>query len=138
MRKLYYLKPNIQYSFTTFFAILSAMEIVLFGLLLYVVENLNIHRSYDVMLYIRFSLVLIIILLFSGFNFWLGMRLSHRIVGPMIQIQRVLERAIKNDYSSRIQLRNNDYLYEIADKINLLLEKLDKKSKKIKQDSNEE
>jgi len=138
MRKFYYLKPNIQYSFTTFFAILSAMEIVLFGLLLYIVENLNIHRSYDVMLYIRFSIVLIIILLFSGFNFWLGMRLSHRIVGPMIQIQRVLERAIKNDYSSRIHLRNNDYLYEIADKLNLLLEKLDQKSKKLQQDSNEE
>ena len=138
MRKLYYLKPNIQYSFTTFFAILSAMEIVLFGLLLYIVENLNIHRSYDVMLYIRFSIVLFIILIFSGFNFWLGMRLSHRIVGPMIQIQRVLERAIKNDYSSRIHLRNNDYLYEIADKLNLLLEKLDQKTKKLQQDSNEE
>lgn len=138
MRKLYYLKPNIQYSFTTFFAILSAMEIVLFGLLLYIVEHLNIHRSYDVMLYIRFSIVLFIILLFSGFNFWLGMRLSHRIVGPMIQIQRVLERAIKNDYSPRIHLRNNDYLYEIADKLNLLLEKLDQKTKKLQQDSNEE
>lgn len=136
VRKFYYLKPNIQYSFTTFFAVLSAMEIVIFGLLLYIVENLNIHRSYDIMLYIRFSIVFFIILVFSGFNFWLGMRLSHRIVGPMIQIQRVLERAIKDDYSSRIHLRNNDYLHEISDKLNMLLEKLDHQQNKKKENQN--
>jgi signal transduction histidine kinase len=57
------------------------------------------------------------------------MRLSHRIVGPMVQIQRVLERAIKGKYEARINLRTNDYLNEIADDINLLLEKLELESK---------
>ena len=34
----------------------SAVEIALFTFLLYVFEHLNIHRSYDILLYIRFSI----------------------------------------------------------------------------------
>jgi signal transduction histidine kinase len=129
MRKFYYLKPNIQYAFTGAFTILSALEIAVFTFIIYVIEQLSINRSYDELLYIRFSIIFLIILVVSGFNFWFGMRLSHRIVGPMIQIQRILERAIKGKYESRINLRTNDYLHEIAEDINLLLEKLDHESK---------
>jgi methyl-accepting chemotaxis protein len=129
MRKFYYLKPNIQYVFTGAFTILSALEIAIFTFVIYIIEQLSVDRSYDVLLYIRFSIIFLIILIISGFNFWFGMRLSHRIVGPMIQIQRVLERAIKGKYESRINLRTNDYLVEIAEDINLLLEKLDQESK---------
>jgi methyl-accepting chemotaxis protein len=124
MRKFYYLKPNIQYAFTGAFTLLGAIEIAIFTFLLYIVEDLNVHRSYDVLLYIRFSIVFVMVLIISGFNFWFGTRLSHRIVGPMIQIQRVLEKALKGKYDSRIQLRSNDYMHEIAEDLNLLLEKL--------------
>ncbi len=130
MRKFYYLKPNIQYAFTGAFTILSAIEIAIFTVVIFVIDQLSVDRSYDVLLYIRFSIIFLIILIISGINFWFGMRLSHRIVGPMIQIQRVLERAIKGKYEARINLRTNDYLVEIAEDINLLLEKLDHESKK--------
>ena len=133
MRKFYYLKPNIQYAFTGAFTLLGAVEIAIFTFSLYVVEHLNVHRSYDILLYIRFSIVFIMVLIISGFNFWFGTRLSHRIVGPMIQIQRVLEKALKGKYDSRIQLRSNDYLHEIAEELNLLLEKLDGKRSKEKE-----
>ena len=129
MRKFYYLKPNIQYAFTGAFTILSAIEIAVFTVVIFIVDQLSIGRSYDVLLYIRFSIIFLIILIISGINFWFGMRLSHRIVGPMVQIQRVLERAIKGKYEARINLRTNDYLNEIADDINLLLEKLELESK---------
>lgn len=129
MRKFYYLKPNVQYSFTSFFALLTAIEIVLFGLTLYVVEQLSRHYTYDVMLYVRFSTILLVVLVFTGFNFWYGVRLSHRIAGPMIQIQRVLEQASKGNYKVRIQLRSNDYLHEIGDGLNALLERLEKQQK---------
>jgi methyl-accepting chemotaxis protein len=129
MRKFYYLKPNIQYAFTGAFTILSAIEIAVFTLVIFIVDQLSVGRSYDVLLYIRFSIIFLIILIISGINFWFGMRLSHRIVGPMVQIQRVLERAIKGKYEARINLRTNDYLNEIADDINLLLEKLELESK---------
>ena len=129
MRKFYYLKPNIQYAFTGAFTILRAIEIAVFTLVIFIVDQLSVGRSYDVLLYIRFSIIFLIILIISGINFWFGMRLSHRIVGPMVQIQRVLERAIKGKYEARINLRTNDYLNEIADDINLLLEKLELESK---------
>ena len=129
MRKFYYLKPNIQYAFTGAFTILSAIEIAVFTLIIFIIDQLSVGRSYDVLLYIRFSIIFLIILIISGINFWFGMRLSHRIVGPMVQIQRVLERAIKGKYEARINLRTNDYLNEIADDINLLLEKLELESK---------
>ena len=129
MRKFYYLKPNIQYAFTGAFTILSAIEIAVFTVVIFVIDQLSVDRSYDVLLYIRFSIIFLIILIISGINFWFGMRLSHRIVGPMIQIQRVLERAIKGKYEARINLRTNDYLVEIAEDINLLLEKLDQDTK---------
>lgn len=132
MRKFYYLKPNIQYAFTGAFTLLGAVEIAVFTFSLYVVEHLNVHRSYDILLYIRFSIVFIMVLIISGFNFWFGTRLSHRIVGPMIQIQRVLEKALKGKYDSRIQLRSNDYMHEIAEDLNLLLEKLDGKKSEEK------
>lgn len=135
MRKYYYLKPNIQYAFTSFYTMLTAIEIIAFGLVLYVVEGLNLHHSYDILLYIRFSIVLLVILIFTGFNFWYGMRLSHRIVGPMIQILRVLESATKGEFKSRIQLRSNDYLHEISDELNLLLEKLENQQEKQKKSS---
>ena len=130
MRRFYYLKPSIQYAFTSFFALLAAIEIVLFGLLLYAVEHLRIYYSYDLMLYFRFSILLVILLIFTGFNFWYGVRLSHRIAGPMVQIKRVLERATKGEYKSRIKLRSNDYLHEISDELNLLLEKLENQQAK--------
>jgi signal transduction histidine kinase len=130
MRRLYYLKPNVQYAFTSFFAILTATEIIIFGLVVYLVENLNTQYSYDVMLYIRFSIILLLVLIFTGFNFWYGVRLSHRIAGPMVQIKRVLEQALKGEYEKRIQLRSNDFLHEIGDELNLLLEKLDNQQKK--------
>ena len=133
MRKYYYLKPNIQYAFTSAFTLLSAVEIALFTFLLYVFEHMNIHRSYDVLLYIRFSFIFIIVLVISGFNFWFGMRLSHRIVGPMIQIQRILERVLQGKYESRIQLRNTDYLHELAEDINKLIDDLENKQSKSNQ-----
>ena len=136
MRKFYYLKPNIQYAFTAAFTLLSAIEIAVFTFLLYTFEHLNIHRSYDIMLYIRFSLIFLMVLVISGFNFWFGMRLSHRIVGPMIQIQRVLEKAIQGNYGFRIKLRTNDYLHEVAEDINQLLENLDDKTNKQSQNQN--
>jgi two-component system sensor histidine kinase ResE len=132
MRKIYYLKPNIQFIFTGAFTILSAIEIAIFTVVIFLVEHLNIDRSYDMLIYIRFSIVFVTILVISSINFWFGIKVSHRIVGPMVQIQRVLERALKGKYESRIKLRTDDYLHEIAEDINLLLEKLDQESKENK------
>jgi signal transduction histidine kinase len=137
MRKIYYLKPKIQNAFTSFFTILTAVEIILFGILFYVVDRWNIDRSYDTVFYIRYTILFLIVLLFSVINFWFGLRISHRIGGPMVNIQRILEQAQRGNYKSRITLRSKDYLHEIADSVNLLLEKLETHQKQTKTDINE-
>mgnify|MGYP001317693735 CR=1 FL=1 len=138
MRKIYYLKPDVQNAFTNFFAVLTAVEIILFGVLIYVVDHLNINRPNDMLYYIRFTILFLIVLLFSIINFWICLRLSHRIGGPMINIQRILEQAQRGDYKVRITLRSKDFLHEIADSVNLLLEKLETQQKQLKENKSDD
>ena len=53
--------------------------------------------------------------------------MSHKIAGPMYRIEMELERILNGDLSKRIILRKGDYMKEIADGINLLIDKLAKK-----------
>jgi len=137
MRKIYYLKPDIQNAFTNFFAVLTAVEIILFSVLIYVVDHLNINRLNDMLYYIRYTILFLIVLLFSVINFWIGLRLSHRIGGPIVNIQRILEQAQRGDYKARINLRSKDFLHEIADSVNLLLEKLETQQKQLKENKSD-
>lgn len=54
----------------------------------------------------------------------LGIRQSHRIVGPMNRIKRMLEAIGNGDYSQRIVLRQGDALEELAKSINQMSESL--------------
>ena len=56
--------------------------------------------------------------------FWLGLVLSHRIVGPINRIEHELDRIIKGETHHRIRLRKNDGLMTIAHKINILTAKI--------------
>jgi len=131
LRRFYYIKPNIQHPFTSLFTILLAVEILLFGIIIFFGESMINQVPVVFKIYYRFAFILISILIFSLFNFWMGTRLSHKIVGPLVQIQRVLDKAINGNYKIRIQLRSGDLLHEIEHKVNTLLEKLEKSQKKI-------
>jgi signal transduction histidine kinase len=51
---------------------------------------------------------------------------SNRIVGPIPRLEKELDRAIAGDYSVRIKARDKDELKNFIDKINTLLEKVDR------------
>ena len=51
---------------------------------------------------------------------------SNRLVGPIPRIERELDKVIAGDYSIRIKARDKDELNRFINKINLLLEKIDK------------
>lgn len=51
---------------------------------------------------------------------------SNRIVGPIPRLERELDRAIAGDYSIRLKARDNDELNSFINKVNLLLERVDK------------
>ena len=46
-------------------------------------------------------------------------------VGPVVQINRTLDQAIEGQYKNRINLRSNDFLHEVGDKVNQLLDQLE-------------
>ena len=56
--------------------------------------------------------------------FWMGLTLSHRIVGPISRIERELDKIIGGDFRHQIRLRKNDDLADIANKINSITAKL--------------
>ena len=51
---------------------------------------------------------------------------SNRIVGPVPRLERELDKVIAGDYSVRIKARDNDELKALINKINMVLEKVDR------------
>ncbi len=51
---------------------------------------------------------------------------SNRIIGPIPRIARELDKVLAGDYSVRLRARDKDELSSFINKINLLLEKIDK------------
>lgn len=60
--------------------------------------------------------------------FFLGIKQSHRIVGPMHRITRTLEAIGKGDFSQRITLRDGDTLEGLAKAINKMAETLQRRA----------
>ncbi len=66
--------------------------------------------------------VLGFIVLSGGVVMHQARRFSHRIAGPTYRISRAMRRVRDGDIGFRIALREDDYLGEIADEFNLLLD----------------
>ena len=75
---------------------------------------------------INFLLILgvppIVILLFI----W-GAVLSHRLIGPLERLENDLKKISDGDYSMRLRIRKDDDLRPIADVINRIIDKLERK-----------
>ncbi len=54
-------------------------------------------------------------------------KLTHRYYGPLVAVKRFLNILIEGEYSSRISLRKNDELKDIAAKLNELAQALEEK-----------
>jgi len=71
--------------------------------------------------------LLVELLLAIPLLFFLGVRQSHRIVGPMGRLKRALETIGQGDFSQRVQLRQGDMLEDLARAINKMAEHLQKR-----------
>ncbi len=67
------------------------------------------------------SLSLMVVSVFTG------VKLSHRIYGPIVQFRKHVGCLINGDLTSRVHLRDADHFTELADDLNVLAEKLQKK-----------
>jgi len=56
---------------------------------------------------------------------FMGVKLSHRIYGPIVQIRKHVQNLINGDFKSRIHLRDRDHFVELQEDLNALAEKLE-------------
>ncbi len=72
--------------------------------------------------------VIIIVLLLIPFSLvlfgWWAYYVSHRLVGPLGRLYRELDERIAGRTKAHIRFRKKDYLAELANKINALLDRL--------------
>ncbi len=62
-----------------------------------------------------------LLVLAGGFFLFNTVKVSNQVLGPLVRIRRVLEEH-KQDRRQRIRLRKDDFLIELADDINRLLD----------------
>ena len=74
--------------------------------------------------------LLVELLLAIPLIFILGIRQSHRIVGPMKRLKAALEAIGRGDFSQRITLRQGDVLEDLAEAINKMAESLQQRQKR--------
>jgi len=86
---------------------------------------IGILRTANLALFVRLLLIAPLVFVFA-------IVLSHRIAGPIYRIRTTLDEILKGDYSKRLFLRKTDELKDIADRINSLIDLLDKKDKELK------
>ncbi|MCA9735853.1 MAG: hypothetical protein H6696_12250 [Deferribacteres bacterium] len=125
MRKIYYVFPKIQYPISLQWTATVVIQLIVFGVTVILTSRITENLERDMAIYMRFAVFIAEILLFSMFNFWLSIKLTHRIAGPLVQVQRVLNQARHGNYDVRVKMRTNDYLHEFATEVNLLLQGLE-------------
>ncbi|MES2855648.1 MAG: hypothetical protein V4692_07285 [Bdellovibrionota bacterium] len=71
------------------------------------------------------------LLAFSGtltlIMFAAGIALSHRLFGPMVSINRLIDQLVAGDYKARGSLRKKDEWHDVMDRLNTLAENLEAK-----------
>jgi nitrate/nitrite-specific signal transduction histidine kinase len=71
--------------------------------------------------------MLIELMLAAPLVYYLGLRQSHQVVGPLRRITRMLGAVGSGDFSQRIVVRHNDVLGMVANSINRMAERLQKR-----------
>ncbi len=85
-------------------------------------------QSYAIVALIAVATTLVVQLLLAiPLVLFLGIRQSHRIIGPMKRIIRTLEAIGQGNFSQHISLRQGDALEELAKSINQMSENLQKR-----------
>ena len=92
------------------------------------VPGQGLHASFIIALMAVCTTLLIELLLAIPLVFFIGIRTTHRVVGPINRMKRTLEAIGAGDFSQRITLRHGDVLEDLAKSINRMAESLQKRS----------
>lgn len=131
-RRKYFVNKSVQLRYMGFIAIPLVLLLAgLYYLIYYAVFNeMLIPEAVASTLLPAMKKVNIFLLLAGPVIFFIIFRraliYSHRIYGPIPRIEKEIEKVLAGDYSVRIKARDNDDLKVFIDKINLLVEKIEK------------
>lgn len=124
------ISPDTQLKYGLFFLTLAILIHAVFTVvsvnLFFEWSNGNIEVSGWPIGFLIGASIVIYFLVLAGALF-LGLLLSHRVLGPMVPILRFLDKLKAGDYSARITLRRGDEpkLREVADRLNELAAQLE-------------
>jgi nitrogen fixation/metabolism regulation signal transduction histidine kinase len=135
-----FVRPREQFRLAIYFVAAACLGIGMFTLIQYylmrrlVVELALAYKiEAEIVGYIQnamFSGLLFCLILCAScifFAIFFGVRLSHRIYGPLVPMLRHVESLQKGDYSARIKLRSGDEFQDLQTALNTLTEELQKK-----------
>ena len=133
-RKQYLVDRDYQLRFVTrmfmiVLAVAAASSLIATGLLWRYMYQPDLPQQTLIYCFISVALTLLVELLLSiPVVLFVGIRQSHRIVGPLNRIKRTLEAIGAGDFSQRITLRQGDALEDLAKTINQMAEALRQRS----------
>lgn len=133
-RKQYLVDRDYQLRFVTrmfmiVLAVAATSSLVATGLLWRYMYQPDVSQQTLIYCFISVALTLLVELLLSiPIVLFVGIRQSHRIVGPLNRIKRTLEAIGGGDFSQRIVLRQGDALEDLAKAINQMAEALQRRS----------
>lgn len=64
------------------------------------------------------------LLLLAPVVIWVGIRLTHKVAGPLVRIHAAVQQLAHGDYNVHLTLRKGDSLIDLADAVNHLAETL--------------
>lgn len=73
------------------------------------------------------GILLILLPILAAIILWIGLIISHRFGGPIERLELDLDKILNGDYLHRIRLRQHDDLRKVSQKINAILDDLNKR-----------
>ncbi len=136
-RRSYLVNKKLQLQFSWLLALQAAIPIILLGSSLYVVNKvylLSIQRivgisiisDVEVQSILNFSVQAIVVLLVITVILltFIGVRFSHHVAGPLYKIEKTMEKLAQGEKVERLVFRNTDAVDGLADKINVVIERM--------------
>ncbi len=126
-RRHWLVNPSLQYRFIGVMLLLLLLLSIGALTSVYLALWMTLHTyglSHDPLVVAQFTtvglMVTLELLLIAPIVIWIGIRLTHKVAGPLVRISAALQQMAEGDFNVHLKLREGDSLVELAEAINVL------------------
>lgn len=134
-RRTYIIDPHFQYSFLTTWVALTAVILgVIIMVLYWGMTQMRGISSHEVILQRMselFQMNAVFVAILTGLLGLYMILLSHRIAGPAYRLRKCLQRVGRFDFDFHVELRQKDYLKNVAEELNSALADLRERRQRL-------